>query len=795
MSKSSSSIERFDAFISYSHAADRLLAIHLQKALEGLAKPWYRLRSVRIFRDETDLAATPGAWKSIQAALESSRYLILLGCPTSAASKWVGEEVKYWVQDMGRVENLLLVRSDGTFAWGDQDFDWGLTDALPAALRKAYQEEPLWVDLGWARSSPGTLSLRNPEFLQAAARLSAPIRGMELKELVSEDVREHKRTRWVAGTALLTIFTSLLGVALFFAHGSYVSRLRGQLLAISQSLKVDPSQGLKLAVTLTEEFQRPGMERLFPAEYQATKASLVEALQAAPVEEKYNLQSPVCSVSCSPKGDFVLMGCQDGRVWRWDNAGHSTPKVVLELELREEKPLQAVEFRSCRFAWADGTVLMGAANGKVFVGKDGTTWKEVLSLNSPVTAIAAQGETVAVGLADGHVEVHYWSGGRLEPTVSTELSRGEAVTAIASVGNQWWAGNHMGEVFMAEVGGKVWHKQEEFSYAGTPIQALEALGDELWLARSSWLYPMRGATVRCFRKGDDGWIEKTSRPVGNWGCYDICSSPGPLFGSDDGHLVWYEGPSYREPRIHEWLLSRVEILAVDGVAADSMAFVGSRDGFAYKVGVRDFVGGVELESKRRPRFSADGRYLQIFSTREGQAEVWDLDSCQPLSGPPLENLTWEKGLKPMTNFRVEPVARSWQVVARDGRPFGPLFQIAVAKTQTDGRDGLAEGAFRCSEDGRRVLAVTRSAGIQSFGGCDLNMELLTSEGRPLAQLEWHYYGFEPVIGFAKGCLVAYCPDPTGGDDGETKIKLWPASVNAWLDEAKRRTASRQRSFR
>jgi hypothetical protein len=38
------------AFISYSHALDGELARALQIGLQGFAKPWYRIRALRVFR-------------------------------------------------------------------------------------------------------------------------------------------------------------------------------------------------------------------------------------------------------------------------------------------------------------------------------------------------------------------------------------------------------------------------------------------------------------------------------------------------------------------------------------------------------------------------------------------------------------------------------------------------------------------------------------------------------------------------------------------------------------------------
>ncbi len=54
----------FDAFTSYSHAADGQLAPALQRAIQRLAKPWYRARALRVFRDESALSANPHLWSS-----------------------------------------------------------------------------------------------------------------------------------------------------------------------------------------------------------------------------------------------------------------------------------------------------------------------------------------------------------------------------------------------------------------------------------------------------------------------------------------------------------------------------------------------------------------------------------------------------------------------------------------------------------------------------------------------------------------------------------------------------------
>src|SRR5215813_643611 len=76
----------FHAFLSYSHVGDGTLAPAVQSGLQQFARPWNRLRAVRLFRDKTGMTANPGLWSTIVAALNSSRYFVLLASPGAANS-------------------------------------------------------------------------------------------------------------------------------------------------------------------------------------------------------------------------------------------------------------------------------------------------------------------------------------------------------------------------------------------------------------------------------------------------------------------------------------------------------------------------------------------------------------------------------------------------------------------------------------------------------------------------------------------------------------------------------------
>lgn len=196
-----------DAFISYSHAADRPLAERFEQGLEQLAKPLLKLRAMDVFRDETSLSASPGVWPAIEAHLAASSWLVLFACPESAASPWCTREVLWWL-DHRPHDHLLVVLTGGTLAWDSaaHDVDWPRTSALPAALAGRLADEPLYVDLAWARGVDG-LSLKHPRFREAVVSIAAPVRGIERDALDGADIRQHARNRlWVrTGAAAVSV--------------------------------------------------------------------------------------------------------------------------------------------------------------------------------------------------------------------------------------------------------------------------------------------------------------------------------------------------------------------------------------------------------------------------------------------------------------------------------------------------------------------------------------------------------------------------------------------------------------
>ncbi len=202
----------YNAFLSYSHSADAAFAAALHLALQRFAKPWNRRRALDVFRDQTDLSANPAVWTSIVSAMDQSEFLVLLASTGSAQSPWVVKELSHW-RSSRPPEKLLIVLTDGELAWdhATNDFDWTKTTALPRALQAYFSAEPLWCDVRALRSAK-TLSPDGAAFQDAVATLAAPMHNKPKRDLVGEDLRQHRRALRLARGAIAALSVLVVGV-------------------------------------------------------------------------------------------------------------------------------------------------------------------------------------------------------------------------------------------------------------------------------------------------------------------------------------------------------------------------------------------------------------------------------------------------------------------------------------------------------------------------------------------------------------------------------------------------------
>lgn len=305
----------FDAFMSYSHAMDGRLAPQLQSALQRFARPWFRRRALRIFRDKSNLTASPALWSSIVTALERSRVFILLSSPDSAASVWVGREVAWWLEHRSP-STILIVLTAGDLTWDERStrFD-DSSETLPDGLRSAFVQEPLWVDLRWAHDA-ARLDLRNGRFAEAVADLAAPLRGVPKDDLVGEDLKQHRRLRRAGTTALAVIVTLglLASVAAVQARRAQDRAEASARTATARLWASESSRQLPDRLDLASLYAAAGFALQPSAE---TRSALAQAAFSNPLLRRHlTVPTRVAELVLTQDDRTGVVGGVDGSLWR-----------------------------------------------------------------------------------------------------------------------------------------------------------------------------------------------------------------------------------------------------------------------------------------------------------------------------------------------------------------------------------------------------------------------------------------------------------------------------------------------
>jgi WD40 repeat protein len=376
----------FDAFVSYGHADDGGIARQLQSGVERFAKPWYRARALRLFLDSNNLSANPGLWSSIEAALASSSWFVLITSPGAAGSKWVEREIRWWLQHRSP-ERLLIVVASGSLAWDAErgDFDPDASTALPPALLGAFDEEPRWVVIPdgasvGAEPTEGDLG-------EAVIDVATAIRGVSKEELASAAAREHRRTRRLI-RGVITGLAALLAVAVVAGLLAMDQRdtARDQArLALSRQLasaaQAAASTNLDVAMLLAVQAYRQDANS-------ETRAALFTAGTSSPHLVRFlDAGAKVEQVASSSDVRSVVAGLADGRVLLWPR-GEGEPRELFRLSRR----ISSLGIDS------SGSVVVASDKAK------GRMWRRnhrVAELSVPIgqhvdaVAVSPSGETVA----------------------------------------------------------------------------------------------------------------------------------------------------------------------------------------------------------------------------------------------------------------------------------------------------------------------------------------------------------------------------------------------------------------
>ncbi|MEV0154060.1 TIR domain-containing protein [Micromonospora sp. NPDC050686] len=319
----------YDAFISYSHAQDRMIARALHSALHSFARPWYRVRALHIFRDEHDLGASPHLWKDIEAALATSSWFVLMASRRAATSHWVEQEVTWWLNNRSR-NRILIALTDGNLVWPRDapDFDWSVTDSLPVVLRGKFPSGvPRWIDLRGLQGvvHPSDQETEAPSRLRQLIRprprelrlgdlvieFAAPLHGKSKAEMHRESrLRRFQFRATVAATLAVLLGTTTVAL---WQRNAAVDQTRiataRQLAANSLALQ---ATRLDLAQLLAVEAYRMNPDR-------QTRAALFQAVTASPHLVRYlHADDEVTTSVGSRDGRFAVAGTRSGRVHVWD---------------------------------------------------------------------------------------------------------------------------------------------------------------------------------------------------------------------------------------------------------------------------------------------------------------------------------------------------------------------------------------------------------------------------------------------------------------------------------------------
>lgn len=407
---------RFDAFISYSRAASSTLAVELRNGIERFAKPWYRLRSSRVFLDDASMSANTGLWSSIERGLTEADWFILLCSPSSAASQYVTTEIAWWREHKSS-DHMLLVLDEGEILWDAKagDFDWTRSTAVNRALSTAFAEEPRWVDLSWFEQE-GSQRTADPRFTERVADLAAAVRGIERDELVGENVRARRRairllrTGVIALSGLLIASLVATGIAVVNGNAAAEQARIAQARQLAAQAVVASSTDLQLASLLAVEAVRLHDDP-------QTEAALFQLQNTSPyLARSLQVGAYVRSSAVSADGTVVI-GDDDGLVSGWQDAQRTDliqmlGKVEGVATSADHSVIAAATSDPPSFAVLDGSTLMQP-------DLTGTGLAE----GEPIyTAVSADGHYVAVGGAFDTTLLYENTGTDLVLVGQTELS-------------------------------------------------------------------------------------------------------------------------------------------------------------------------------------------------------------------------------------------------------------------------------------------------------------------------------------------------------------------------------------
>lgn len=312
--------KEYYAFISYKRE-NKKEAMRLQQALE-----YYRLPNnlrqenpalpeyVRpVFRDMTDLEVGELS-AQIHSALEDSHYLIVVCSPRAATSKWVNDEVEYFIS-LGKQDKVIPYIIEGVPHANNP-----AEECFPPALLKLSKEKEL---LGANINEVGKDS--------AIIRVVSRMFNIRFDTLYQRYQREQKKRRILVIIAVSLVFMFLAGISAWIWRQNSLLEDRENKMIINQAravvknalIYVDEGD-LELASALlfyvddkTRKLNKgqcmPEIEHAFRVVYDSLLYS-----KETPIRKIRNFTGSILSASISNDDSIIVTGSTDGKVRFWD---------------------------------------------------------------------------------------------------------------------------------------------------------------------------------------------------------------------------------------------------------------------------------------------------------------------------------------------------------------------------------------------------------------------------------------------------------------------------------------------
>ncbi|MDT5093561.1 MAG: hypothetical protein QOH60_2924 [Mycobacterium sp.] len=664
----------YDAFLSYAHE-DRLVAAGVQKALHRIGRRIGQLRALRVFRDDTNLEASPDLWAKITAAMDGARAMIVVLSPTAAQSKWVNAEISYWLQQRQGPQPLLVL-ADGRLNWDatNRCFDSATSDAAPPFLTQpgALPAEPFFLDV----SGDGPpWNHTGGSFKGKMTALAAPLHGKDKDQLVSDDLREQRKFRRlraaaVAALAILTIVAVAAGVIALVQRQSAVEQrdeaVAARLTAEANSMLSNSTSGndvqalqqLLAARTITKH---PDDGALYNAV--VAKANVVKIIDTG---------APAYGGATSPDRKRIVIGGGTKEVRMWDL---ETGQPVGSPLAGHDDVVRAVAWssdgRTIATASADKTIRLWNANTGKQIGEPGVHDGVVNAV-----AFSPDGSLLASASADSKIrlwEVHD-SGPQLVATLEGHSGGVLALafdpngTRLASVGHD--AILRLWDVAKRQMIDRIFPQQFTtqlgVSWSPDNVTIATAAWDgsiQLWNAdtgeRLGTLEGHRAAVINTLFTPDGRWLVSGSfdKTVRMWNVADRKQLGDSLTGWDggvavnvgaDGHIVAVSN----DHTIRVLDIVKGQPLANHSKLVSSVAFSPDRDLFASAswdglVALWKASDNTVMRALAAPGmpvtgadFGPDGRLL--VSRADATVQIWD--SNDPRAAPQTLETCWPVGL-------------------------------------------------------------------------------------------------------------------------------------------------------